>query len=83
VGHGIGLSLHDDPSVPNYGLPGKGPRLKPGMTLAIEPMVNMGSRFVRTLADNWTVVTTDGSLCAHFEHTIAITDEGHEILTKA
>jgi methionyl aminopeptidase len=83
VGHGIGLSLHEDPSVPNYGLPGKGPRLKPGMTLAIEPMVNMGSRFVRTLADNWTVVTTDGSLCAHFEHTIAITDEGHEILTKA
>lgn len=83
VGHGIGQSLHEAPSVPNYGLPGKGPRLKPGMTLAVEPMVNMGSRFVRTLADNWTVVTTDGSLCAHFEHTIAITEEGHEILTIA
>jgi methionyl aminopeptidase len=82
VGHGIGQNLHEAPSIPNYGLPGKGPRLKPGMTLAIEPMVNAGKRFVRTLADNWTVVTTDGSLCAHFEHTIAITDEGHEILTK-
>ncbi|MBA4495910.1 type I methionyl aminopeptidase [Paenactinomyces guangxiensis] len=83
VGHGIGQNLHEAPSVPNYGLPGKGIRLKPGMTLAVEPMVNMGSRFVRTLTDNWTVVTTDGSLCAHFEHTIAITDEGHEILTTA
>lgn len=83
VGHGIGQSLHEAPSVPNYGLPGKGPRLKPGMTLAVEPMVNMGRRFVHTLADNWTVVTTDGSLCAHFEHTIAITEEGHEILTIA
>lgn len=83
VGHGVGQSLHEAPSVPNYGLPGKGPRLKPGMTLAVEPMVNMGRRFVRTLADNWTVVTTDGSLCAHFEHTIAITEEGHEILTIA
>lgn len=83
VGHGIGQSLHEAPSVPNYGLPGKGPRLKPGMTLAVEPMVNMGSRFVRTLMDNWTVVTTDGSYCAHFEHTIAITEVGHEILTTA
>jgi methionyl aminopeptidase len=83
VGHGIGQNLHEAPSVPNYGLAGKGPRLKPGMTLAVEPMVNFGKRFVRTLADNWTVVTTDGSICAHFEHTIAITDEGHEILTKA
>jgi methionyl aminopeptidase len=81
VGHGIGRKLHEEPSVPNFGSPGRGPRLKPGMTLAVEPMVNEGSRFVRTLADNWTVVTVDGSLCAHFEHTIAITEEGHEILT--
>lgn len=81
VGHGVGRQLHEEPSVPNFGLPGHGPRLKPGMTLAVEPMVNAGSRFVRTLEDNWTVVTVDGSLCAHFEHTIAITEEGHEILT--
>lgn len=83
VGHGIGKDLHEDPKVPNYGLPGKGPRLKPGMTLAVEPMVNAGSRHVRTLEDHWTVVTVDGSLCAHFEHTIAITEEGYEILTLA
>lgn len=83
VGHGIGQQLHEPPSVPNYGPPQKGPRLKPGMTLAIEPMVNMGDRHVRTLADDWTVVTVDGSLCAHFEHTIAITESGYEILTKA
>ncbi|MFC4075391.1 type I methionyl aminopeptidase [Salinithrix halophila] len=83
VGHGVGQDLHEEPSIPNYGLPGKGPRLKPGMTLAVEPMVNVGSRYVRTLADNWTVVTQDGSLCAHFEHTIAITDDGHEVLTTA
>ncbi|TCS94165.1 type I methionyl aminopeptidase [Hazenella coriacea] len=83
VGHGVGQSLHEPPSVPNYGVPGKGLRLKQGMTLAIEPMVNAGKRFVRTLDDDWTVVTTDGSLCAHFEHTVAITDEGHEILTTA
>ncbi|PTX58202.1 methionine aminopeptidase type I [Melghirimyces profundicolus] len=83
VGHGVGQDLHEEPSVPNFGPPGKGPRLKPGMTLAVEPMVNAGKRFVRTLADNWTVVTQDGSLCAHFEHTIAITEDGHEILTTA
>lgn len=83
VGHGIGQNLHEPPSIPNFGPPNKGPRLKPGMTLAIEPMVNAGSRFVRTLADDWTVVTLDGSLCAHFEHTIAITEEGYEILTIA
>jgi methionyl aminopeptidase len=82
VGHGIGRELHEEPSVPNFGSPGRGPRLKPGMTLAVEPMVNEGSRYVRTLNDNWTVVTVDGSLCAHFEHTIAITEEGHEILTS-
>ncbi|TLS48366.1 type I methionyl aminopeptidase [Paenibacillus antri] len=82
VGHGIGTNLHEEPQIPNYGMPDRGPRLKPGMTLAIEPMVNVGERYVRTLSDNWTVVTVDGSLCAHFEHTIAITDDGHEILTK-
>lgn len=83
VGHGVGQNLHEEPSVPNFGPPGKGPRLKPGMTLAVEPMVNAGARHVKTLADNWTVVTADGSLCAHFEHTIAITEDGHEILTTA
>ncbi|MBM7716953.1 type I methionyl aminopeptidase [Siminovitchia sp. FSL H7-0308] len=82
VGHGIGQSLHEDPQIPNYGPPDKGPRLKPGMALAIEPMVNAGSRYVKTLPDNWTVVTVDGKMCAHFEHTIAITETGFEILTK-
>jgi len=82
VGHGIGTNLHEEPQIPNYGLPNRGPRLKPGMTLAIEPMVNVGERYVRTLSDNWTVVTVDGSLCAHFEHTVAITEDGYEILTK-
>ncbi|KFZ39519.1 MULTISPECIES: type I methionyl aminopeptidase [Thermoactinomyces] len=83
VGHGVGRNLHEGPSIPNYGISGKGPRLKSGMTIAVEPMVNYGKRFVKTLSDNWTVVTVDGSLCAHFEHTIAITDDGYEILTKA
>lgn len=83
VGHGVGQSLHEDPQIPNYGPSGKGPRLRPGMVLAIEPMVNTGKRYVKTLADNWTVVTTDGKNCAHFEHTIVITDTGYEILTKA
>jgi methionyl aminopeptidase len=82
VGHGIGRDLHEDPQIPNFGPAGRGPRLKPGMVLAIEPMVNAGKRYVRTLADNWTVVTVDGSMCAHFEHTIAITEDGYEILTK-
>lgn len=82
-GHGIGQSLHEEPAIPNYGLPDRGPRLKAGMVLAIEPMVNVGERYVRTLEDNWTVVTEDGSLCAHFEHTVAITPDGYEILTKA
>lgn len=81
-GHGIGQNLHEDPMVPNYGPPNKGPLLKPGMVFCIEPMVNAGRRYVRTLADNWTVVTTDGKMCAHFEHTIAITETGCEILTK-
>lgn len=83
VGHGIGQNLHEDPQIPNYGPPGKGPILKPGMVLAIEPMVNAGSRYVRTLRDNWTVVTVDKKNCAHFEHTVAITESGYEILTKA
>lgn len=83
VGHGIGQDLHEDPQIPHYGPPNKGPRLKPGMVLAVEPMVNAGSRYVKTLADDWTVVTVDGSMCAHFEHTIAITETGFEILTKA
>jgi methionyl aminopeptidase len=83
VGHGIGQDLHEEPQIPHYGPPNKGPLLKPGMVLCIEPMVNAGSRYVRTLADDWTVVTVDGSMCAHFEHTIAITETGYEILTKA
>ncbi|WP_027091978.1 type I methionyl aminopeptidase [Cohnella thermotolerans] len=82
VGHGVGAELHEEPQIPNYGVPDRGPRLKPGMTLAIEPMVNVGERYVRTLSDNWTVVTVDGSLCAHFEHTIAVTEDGYEILTR-
>ncbi|WP_096186232.1 type I methionyl aminopeptidase [Evansella halocellulosilytica] len=82
VGHGVGQELHEDPQIPHFGPPGKGPRLKSGMVLAIEPMVNAGSRHVRTLKDNWTVVTTDGKMCAHFEHTIAIVETGYEILTK-
>ncbi|MBO8165291.1 MAG: type I methionyl aminopeptidase [Brevibacillus sp.] len=82
VGHGIGQNLHEDPQIPNYGPPGRGPRLKPGMVLAIEPMVNAGERYVRTLEDNWTVVTVDGKKCAHYEHTIAITENGYEILTR-
>jgi len=81
VGHGIGQNLHEDPQIPHYGPPNKGPRLKPGMVLAIEPMVNVGTRYVKTLEDQWTVVTVDGKRCAHFEHTVAITDDGYEILT--
>ena len=83
VGHGVGQDLHEDPDIPHYGPPNKGPRLKPGMVLAIEPMVNAGTRYVKSLSDNWTVVTVDGKMCAHFEHTIAITEAGYEILTKA
>ncbi|UOF91915.1 type I methionyl aminopeptidase [Fodinisporobacter ferrooxydans] len=82
VGHGIGREMHEDPQIPNYGPPGRGPRLKNGIVLAIEPMVNAGSYHVKTLADNWTVVTVDGKYAAHFEHTVAITDDGPEILTR-
>ncbi|MBM7663341.1 methionyl aminopeptidase [Bacillus mesophilus] len=82
VGHGVGQELHEDPQIPHFGPPGKGPRLKPGMVLAIEPMVNAGSRYVKTLQDDWTVVTVDGKRCAHFEHTIAITEDGYEVLTS-
>jgi methionyl aminopeptidase len=82
VGHGIGRNMHEDPQIPNYGLPGHGPRLKSGMTLAIEPMINAGTHEVKTLGNNWTVVTVDGKSSAHFEHTIAITPDGPEILTK-
>jgi methionyl aminopeptidase len=76
VGHGIGRQLHEEPQVPNYGKPGQGPRLQPGMVLAIEPMVNMGRSAVRVLEDRWTAVTVDGSLSAHFEHTIAVQPSG-------
>jgi methionyl aminopeptidase len=81
VGHGIGASLHEEPQIANYGEPGRGPRMAEGMTLAIEPMVNMGRPGVRVLADGWTAVTKDGSLSAHFEHTVAVTKAGPEILT--
>jgi methionyl aminopeptidase len=81
VGHGIGRAMHEDPQVPNYGRPGTGPVLTAGMVLAIEPMVNAGGWEVRSLDDGWTVVTADGSLSAHFEHTVAVTESGPRILT--
>jgi len=82
VGHGIGRELHEDPQIPNFGLPGRGPRLMEGMTLAIEPMVNLGSYEVFVLDDGWTAVTSDGKQSAHFEHTVLVTSEGPRILTK-
>ena len=82
VGHGVGADLHEDPNVPNYGTPGRGPRLYRGMTIAIEPMVNMGGPDVLELRDGWTVITKDSSLSAHYEHTVALTDNGVEFLTK-
>jgi methionyl aminopeptidase len=82
VGHGIGASMHEDPQVPNFGPPGSREKLRPGMVLAIEPMVNAGTWEVRILADQWTVVTADGKYSAHFEHTVAITEDGPVILTK-
>ncbi len=82
VGHGIGSSLHEEPQIPNFGEPGRGPRLKPGMVLAIEPMVNVGTYNVRIKKDGWTAVTSDGQPSAHFEHTVAVTDGDPEILTS-
>ena len=82
VGHGIGTKLHEEPQIPNYGEPGQGPRLAEGMVLAIEPMVNVGSATVKILKDGWTAVTSDGNLSAHFEHTVAVTAEGAEVLTR-
>lgn len=81
VGHGIGAALHEEPQIANYGEPGRGPRLSVGMTLAIEPMVNMGKPAVRVLPDGWTAVTRDGSLSAHFEHTVAVTQNGPLVMT--
>ncbi len=82
VGHGIGRNMHEDPQVPNFGRPGTGPVLKPGMVLAIEPMVNAGGSEVRLLGDEWTVVTADGSLSAYFEHSVAVAADGPEVLTR-
>ncbi|HEY7838551.1 MAG TPA: type I methionyl aminopeptidase [Terriglobales bacterium] len=82
VGHGIGTHLHEDPQVPNYGAAGHGPKLKTGMVLAIEPMINQGAAAVQVLSDGWTAVTADGSASAHFEHTVAITDDGPWVLTR-
>jgi methionyl aminopeptidase len=82
VGHGIGQAMHEDPQIPNYGPPGRGLELRPGLVVAVEPMVNVGGWETRPLDDGWTVVTADGSLSAHFEHTIAVTDDGPEVLTE-
>jgi methionyl aminopeptidase len=83
VGHGIGRSMHEEPQIPNFGRPGRGPILAPGMTLAIEPMINAGSPEVVVAADRWSISTQDGALSAHFEHTVAVTEEGPRILTLA
>ena len=82
VGHGVGRRMHEDPQIPNYGSPGKGPKIKPGYVFAVEPMINLGSHFTKVLADGWTVVTLDGKPSAHSEHTIAITEDGPEVLTR-
>jgi methionyl aminopeptidase len=82
VGHGIGRHMHEDPQIPNYGKPGQGPKIKSGYVFAVEPMVNMGSHHTKVLADGWTVVTLDGKPSAHSEHTIAITEDGPEVLTR-
>ncbi len=81
TGHGVGRSMWEQPQVPNYGKPGRGPKLQPGMTIALEPMVNLGGYATRILSDQWTVATRDGKLCAHFEHTIAVTENGPMVLT--
>lgn len=82
TGHGVGANLHEEPSVPNFGTPGRGPRLLPGMTIAIEPMITLGNYRTKVLDDGWTAVTVDGSLAAHFEHTVCITPDGPLIMTK-
>jgi methionyl aminopeptidase len=81
VGHGIGRRMHEDPQIPNYGKPGKGPKIRTGYVFAVEPMINIGSHHTKTLKDGWTVVTLDGKPSAHVEHTIAVTEEGPEVLT--
>ncbi|HTE54714.1 MAG TPA: M24 family metallopeptidase, partial [Kofleriaceae bacterium] len=83
VGHGIGRAMHEHPSVPNHGRPGRGLRLRSGMVIAIEPMLNVGGASIRVLDDGWTVVTADASRSAHFEHTVAITDGGPDVLTRS
>jgi methionyl aminopeptidase len=82
VGHGIGRRMHEDPQIPNYGKPGHGPKIKTGYCFAIEPMINLGTHFTKVLADGWTVVTMDGKPSAHVEHTVAVTEEGPEVLTR-
>ncbi len=82
VGHGVGVSMHEEPQIPNFGRKGRGEIIKAGMTLAIEPMVNMGTYRTKTLSDGWTIVTADGSPAAHFEHTVLTTDKGPEVLTR-
>ena len=81
VGHGIGTRFHEEPQIPNFGIPGRGPLIRAGMTLAIEPMITLGSPATRTLKDKWTVVTQDGRMSAHFEHTVAVTDSDPRVLT--
>ena len=83
VGHGVGRTMHEDPQIPNFGPAGRGPLLQPGMTLAIEPMINAGSSEIVVLEDRWSIVTEDGSLSAHFEHTVAVTEDGPRVLTAA
>lgn len=82
TGHGVGANLHEDPIVPNYGIAGRGPKIVKGMVIAVEPMVTLGDYHTRTLLDDWTVKTLDGKITAHYEHTVVVTDEGYEILTK-
>ncbi len=83
VGHGVGTEMHEEPQIPNYGKPHRGTKLNPGLTIAIEPMVNVGGHAIKTLADRWTIVAADGSRSAHFEHTVAITENGPRVLTRA
>ena len=82
TGHGVGKDVHEDPIIPNYGVPNRGPKIAKGMVFAIEPMVTLGEYYTRTLFDDWTVKTIDGKITAHYEHTVAVTDDGYEILTK-